>query len=778
MISKKIVLSKILLPALFILVAVPAYAQLPLLRETVWLQTTSDIYVSGEEIHFKAAVLETDTYKPSTLSNKLRVELINHLGEVIFQNNYALSDARLTSAIQLHPDLPTGWYHLRAYTNWMRNFPEYDFTWSSFRVARPADLEDKKYRQEKDSICIILSDIGSGKNDNQSGKCSIFTSDVHGKPISAEGFILSSQTDTAARILTDDTGWGVSEYMKSPGKNYKAFIKGYHPSKTVLSVEEKDNNKPEITVSEDRSNLYVRIRNLPLTGKYKLLAHRKYTWYWYKESHTLTDNIEFTVPRSSLPGGIIQFSFTDNDNELLASGLWSDHDPGNAGAEIFNYSLYTGMRKNYAADYRINNNSGGNEGIINVLVMKENPCYHADDHLPGLPGWDAGYNIPAAEDSFRAWLSNNSYPEEITREFFRSDNRSLNPAPPASYIPPEFHPETKNTVLTGRVTNTDDSSGIEGISLGLTILNDGSFHTSTTDNEGYFLFAFPGINESRDYIINYVSEAKPAWNIHIDRPFEDITYIPPSGPVKFTEKEISYLLEKSDIQQLMHIYNMSDEGIKKNKNGSGSGKSNLPFYGQADIKVIVSDYITLPNMREVIYEVVPYVNIRKRDNHTIPVITGDHLYPSSYPSLILLDGIPVYDFTEILELPPDRIKKIEVINQFYIHGNNIFSGIMNIESANSDFAGLKLPETSLLGTIDFPLETGSDVINAVHKQDITIPVLDDILLWKSTEIKAEQEICFTTGDNPGRYRLMVYGFDEKGKWISSSQFFTIEAASK
>ncbi|MGM0667551.1 MAG: hypothetical protein ACQETA_09530, partial [Bacteroidota bacterium] len=251
--NKKGIFIKKLLPVLLMLTTVPTFSQLPLFRETVWLQSTSDIYVAGEEIHFKAAVLETDTYNPSTLSNNLRVELINNEGELIFQNNYVLSLSRLTSGIKLPDGLPTGWYHLRSYTNWMRNFPESDFSWLSFRVVQPSDLGDKKYRFESDSICIIIKPYGPGSTLTQTEECSIFTSDAQGRPMSAEGFVLSNSTDTVAWISTDNTGWGVSEYYKAPEDSYNAYIRGYPPSKTVLSINEPDNDKPVITVSDDRA---------------------------------------------------------------------------------------------------------------------------------------------------------------------------------------------------------------------------------------------------------------------------------------------------------------------------------------------------------------------------------------------------------------------------------------------------------------------------------------------------------------------------------------------
>jgi len=35
-------------------------------------------------------------------------------------------------------------------------------------------------------------------------------------------------------------------------------------------------------------------------------------------------------------------------------------------------------------------------------------------------------------------------------------------------------------------------------------------------------------------------------------------------------------------------------------------------------------------------------------------------------------------------------------------------------------------------------------------------------------------ISFTTGDNTGRHRIIVYGYDQKGNWVWSSEIFNVE----
>lgn len=766
---------KKLLPVFLVLVSIHSYSQIPLFRETVWLQTTSGVYLAGEEIHFKASVMEIDTYKPSSLSNNLRVELINNKGELIYRDNYELRRSRLTSSIKLPDGLPSGNYHLRSYTNWMRNFPESEFAWLSLRVIQPSDLGKQEYRYKHDSISIMLTPTGPGNQGTQGGECSIFTSDTEGRPLSAEGFILSSSTDTVAWISTDKTGWGTSKYNKGNESGYKPFIRGYDPAKTMLSLHETAREEPIMTLRDDRSFVYLDIKNLPATGNYKLLVHQTYSWYWYSESHTVTGNIEFAVPQSSLPNGIVQFSLLNNTNELLSARLWSDQKPGDKRARILNHDTHAELRRNYIADYQINTSSPGKQSNINVLVIKDNPGYTAGNYIPGLPGWYAGYRLPGSEDSFRAWLMNNTYPDKVVKEFFREDNIPGPGLPFASTggIQIGYLPETQNGMLSGRLINNNDSTGIGEIYLGLTILNDNTFHTSITDKKGYFLFTFPGITGSADYIINFIREPEPGWEIKIDEIYESVSYIPPAPPLKFTEDELVYLQEQAELMQLKNIYGQSGSTRNNNNASRGINHSLASFYGKPDLRVVVDKYIRLSNLREVFYEVVPHVSIRNKGDKSIPVITGDYLYPAPYPSLILFDGIPVYDLSEILKLPPGRIKSIELINQFYIHGNDFFSGILNIESVNGDFGGLDLPATSILGSIDFPAKAGTDRIKVKSKRETNQPVLDNILLWDSILPGDSGVISYTTGDNPGKYNIILYGYDESGNWVSTSESFVI-----
>jgi len=63
--------------------------------------------------------------------------------------------------------------------------------------------------------------------------------------------------------------------------------------------------------------------------------------------------------------------------------------------------------------------------------------------------------------------------------------------------------------------------------------------------------------------------------------------------------------------------------------------------------------------------------------------------------LVLIDKIPVSDIEELLRISTKRIKHIDMVNEIYIKGDNIYGGIISIISEKGDLAGVKLPENSI-----------------------------------------------------------------------------------
>jgi len=95
-------------------------------QEKVHLHLDKSYYAIGEDIWFKAYVLNTVTAQPSQISNTLYVELINYKDSVTKKLRIPLSFGMGWGDFNLKDSLDEGNYRIRAYTQWMRNAgPEY-----------------------------------------------------------------------------------------------------------------------------------------------------------------------------------------------------------------------------------------------------------------------------------------------------------------------------------------------------------------------------------------------------------------------------------------------------------------------------------------------------------------------------------------------------------------------------------------------------------------------------------------------------------------------------
>ena len=90
-------------------------------QEKVYIQTDKPYYSAGEDIWFKAYLVNAVSNVPKSLSNYLYVELIDNSDSVLSRVKIRKDSLGFSGSIHLKPETPIGNYVLRAYTFWMQN---------------------------------------------------------------------------------------------------------------------------------------------------------------------------------------------------------------------------------------------------------------------------------------------------------------------------------------------------------------------------------------------------------------------------------------------------------------------------------------------------------------------------------------------------------------------------------------------------------------------------------------------------------------------------------
>jgi hypothetical protein len=104
-------------------------------QEKVYLQLDKPYYAVGDDIWFKAYVLNTKTSGPTNNSKIIYVELINEKDSVKKQLKLPLMSGITWGDFKLTDSLSEGNYRIRAYTNYMRNFPSEFFYDKTIKIG-------------------------------------------------------------------------------------------------------------------------------------------------------------------------------------------------------------------------------------------------------------------------------------------------------------------------------------------------------------------------------------------------------------------------------------------------------------------------------------------------------------------------------------------------------------------------------------------------------------------------------------------------------------------
>ena len=742
--------------------------------ETVIISIDRSLYLSGDELRIMAWIAEADNYLPSALSSIIRVEITDREGNTIVREKLDASTGIAEHILRIPETVRSGWYQVRAYTNWMRNFSSSFFSSRNIRIVNSSDLANVNPGDESGSVVIRVIPEGQGPLTNGIvNRCALRVADLSGNPISLKGALVNSMNDTITTFASGKTGWGEIAFIPEIEESY--HFTSLIPGISVAAAEMPKINHNRLTFTLARSDSGVDaefiFKGRNESGQHFLVVHSLYTVYWFRQLDLKNGVLVASVPAEALPdGSILQFSVVDNRNTTVAARLWLNGEVSGRGGYISVSEKSVQPRTSASVRYETDNHRS--PGIYNLVVRKKEPCEFNELYIPGLPGWPCTSEIPASSKEREAWLMATLYPNSVINLFLTDSDTS----PPLYSINnltdtyhlgktiAEFPPETRGMVVSGKT--------IRGETLTLTTFSDNFVYTAISQPSGSFHFVLPNTRQEHDAVISFIGKPKTGLGIQI-RPEYDSS-LPDNMPLDFSlsEDELDYLRDLSINRQITDIFSQSVVSDSSEVTTQQLQVQNRHF-GYPDYSVYVDNYIRLPNIRELIAEVVPTVVARKSgDNWELRIINEKFGMERLMP-LVLLDGLPLTNFNEFLVLPSERIRKIDIFNDFYIHGNATFGGIIYFVSNNKDLAGMTLPEESKLITLSMPRHTSSGDQFSIPSE-LNTPVLPTVLTNLTLGNVGWGSLNVPVSDNLGEFIVSMTGFTSLGRWVNHSALFVVE----
>jgi hypothetical protein len=288
--------------------------------EKTYIQTDRIFYNSGEDVWFSAYLVNGKSTSLTSTSNNLYVELINQNAQLIERKLIRMNAGLGNGDFKLKDTLQNGWYVVRAYTNWMRNFGD-DFvfqkkiyinnavsTKSTDKTNNSATLNPKKtitFFPEGGSLVEGLTSIIAFK-----------TNDENGNGLKAKGSVISSKGDTITTFQSNESGMGIFAFTSTANENYK--VEGFYDSEKFTSALPVATKKGfAIHLTTDSANIKAAISTNETTfnelqGKPISIIIKHAGDNVYTGSITLTKTTaSVTIPTKDLPAGLAVFTLLD-----------------------------------------------------------------------------------------------------------------------------------------------------------------------------------------------------------------------------------------------------------------------------------------------------------------------------------------------------------------------------------------------------------------------------------------------------------------------------------
>ncbi len=791
------------------------------LAEKVYLHVDRVNYTSGDDIWFRAYVIDPSTNKLSANTNNLHVELIAPDSKILQGRILKISGGLGNGDFQLPDSVPSGIYRIRAYTNHMRNYGNDLFFQKEITIINPYDNASALDRPEKkieNNLSISFFPEGGSLIDNVSSTIAFKAVDALGKGCDVSVELYSSAGEQITVFKSKHLGMGLFDLKPFPGYSYYTIVKGKDGTKikvplpasfpsglAISTLVTPDNNllltvcTNEITLSSLKSRFFtVNLSSRNLVNKRMGIR-----------VDTVANN--YLIPLSDLPDGIIKVTLSEFEGLPLAERLFFLQRNTDVSLKV------TTDKKEYKSREKVNV----------ALTLSGNPSFSGT----------GDFSFSAAESQFTD--NSSPYAESIASWFLLESDVKGTIEEPSYY----FDPANKNRLqdldlllmtqgwrdfkwkydtltsfkheigfnISGNVKRIINNKPLDGvrINLGLFSWNANLFLDTKTDEKGLFRFEELDIQGKTEAFISSTDKfERMAGRIFID----SIRYEPPETEIlkmdfvelKIEVKEIpAYRQEAMIRSDQRKKYKLSDT-IKIGEVTITATKVETPqeikiresrkFYSAPDKELVVTlaqenyggdvfSYISgriagirivrSSNPCSIYYPDDVEVIIREQHFKETVSCTKDGKtveYEIKRGALILLDGyeIDANNLGSLLSMPMYLVDRVDILTASPLYGMRGANGVINIITKQY----IRRNPVELTANMVYTVLNGFNVPRIFYSprydnksQEAIAPDLRSTIFWKPDiriEKGREVKFDFYNADETGTIKVIAEGVTREG----------------
>lgn len=762
-------------------------------QEKVYVHFNETYYQSGEEVWFKVYQVDADKNVPSAISEVVYINLYDPDDSLVSQTLAKMIDGFGYGSFQIPNGLNDGVYTVKAYTNWMLNF-NHDLVFSDHLMVYGRDNE---YAASNNENRLQVDFFPEGGHCSVGIPCRIgIMSKRSGTPQSVEGSIYDESGEELARFETGNNGVGSVFFSPTEGKDYYAFIQGYEMRFGLPSLREEGFSMQVRTTSKSEIQVVIygtqvhqeeKVRILLITqGEIRFAAKAK-----LKDGATLIN-----LPTDSLPTGVAQVTLFNADGlPELERLIFIDNQPDTSPFKVEVEKNSWGNREKVKVKFNSTKISNSNDGMNLSVSVKEKVAGNNLKHKNIRDYFLIGSELINFSGVNYYSPGNTSLSKEGLDEILMVQGwRRYNWMDIVDGVRNEkkYIPERGGFHLSGRLVDSLSGRPIVGSHVFASSSGMPSFFEYTlSDSQGRFSFFQLDFFGSHPVVLSIddtlslhekakieIGQRKVDFKlknklIHLNRE---------SGSVKRD------LRTKQQVSDFYSIYRSNDLGLANNRLVSSNNPDSM--FLTPDKLLKMEDYVELPNMREVIRELLHGVRLRDRDGvNELRVMIYVHddfddsdvlRYYDEGP-LVLVNGHPTFNLDSLVRIDPNEIDSVginygrqrRIIDR--ILDKTAFDGVLQIFA---DGIGEELQSQKSLEQMVNGFQQYREFYSPDYEDlyDPRIPDLRTNLYW-NPEVKTENgegNFEFYTSDLKTDYEIIIQGISSDGDVIYERVNLSVE----
>jgi len=266
-------------------------------------------------------------------------------------------------------------------------------------------------------------------------------------------------------------------------------------------------------------------------------------------------------------------------------------------------------------------------------------------------------------------------------------------------------PETEGHIIKARIKNVYDGKTYRGSQICPSISIIGKqihYFEGKMVNDSTAVFYTYEVYGKQPLVLSALSSDGVSLPIEMISPFA--TLLPKQLPhLVFHYKRSEVEARSMDMQRHQMAITPAEGDGENQSSGVPLDYDDTAYSTKPDLTYNLDEYRQFRTIREVLVEYVSNVNNRKVNGVTKLIVHSvkDH-FDDSWPSLVLIDGMPVFNIERLLNYDARRIHYINVYGGQYTFGNGVYNGILSFITRSGRLTNYPVEPNMQYLVYDFP----------------------------------------------------------------------------